>query len=455
MAFTVLFDDLRLPSYRQISVSDGLDENFVVNLLCDADNSIWICTPTGLDKLRFVNGRFLIEDITPSNDMYQRIVKILPSSRGIHWVKALEGFMKIFPSKVEKREYIPPVLFSKVLVGGEAVSTYSQLPLSLPYDRNTLSFYIGTPTFVEESKTRYSYLLEGSRDPVWSLPSVESVLNFVNLPPGSYTLRVLAQFPTGLYPEQSAAYRFVIGPSLWQTWWFRSAALLVLLGIVLLSIRGYTRRKLDIQRIALEKKQAIEKERTRIATDMHDDLGAGLSRIKFLSETIGIKKQQQLPIEDEITGIQAYSHEMIDKMGEIVWALNEKNDSLSDLLVYTRSYAAEYLMQAGIRCTVEVPREFPSRFVSGELRRNVYLVVKEALHNIVKHAAAAKVHIRMEAGGELAITIKDDGVGFDSDEVRPFSNGLYNMRKRMADIGGTLSIFSGSSGTTIRLSVPL
>ena len=94
----------------------------------------------------------------------------------------------------------------------------------------------------------------------------------------------------------------------------------------------------------LEKQQAIEKERTRIATDMHDDLGAGLSRIKFLSETIGIKKQQQQPIEEEISKIRDYTHEMIDKMGEIVWALNEKNDSLSDLLSYTRSYAVEYLI---------------------------------------------------------------------------------------------------------------
>ncbi len=107
----------------------------------------------------------------------------------------------------------------------------------------------------------------------------------------------------------------MIRPPWWQTWWFQSVAVLALATIVLLSIKSYIRRRLDKQRIALEKKQAIEKERTRIATDMHDDLGAGLSRIKFLSETIGIKKLQQLPIEEEITGIREYSLEMIDKMG--------------------------------------------------------------------------------------------------------------------------------------------
>ncbi len=138
----------------------------------------------------------------------------------------------------------------------------------------------------------------------------------------------------------------------------------------------------------------------------------------------------------------------------MVWALNEKNDSLSDLMSYTRSYAAEYLMQAGIQCTVEAPGEFPCRFVSGEFRRNIYLTIKEALHNVVKHAAAERVNIRMEVGRELAITIQDDGIGFDGGRIRPFSNGLQNMQKRIRDIGGTLSIHSGP-GTTLHLSVPL
>ncbi len=433
-------------------MADGLSEDFIVNLLCDADNSIWACTPTGLDKVRFSNGHFSIEDVTPCNDTYQRIFKILPSARGIHWVTAREGFMKISPSTEEKTNYIPPVLFSKVLVGDKPIPDFTGL--SLPYDRNTLSFYIATPTFVEESRTHYTYLLEGSRDPVWSTPSIQSAINFVNLPPGKYTLRVAAQFPTGLYPEQSAAYSFVIRPPWWQTWWFRSAAILLLAGIVLLSIRSYTRRRLAIQRIGLEKKQAVEKERTRIATDMHDDLGAGLSRIKFLSETIGITRQQQLPIEEEISGIREYSHEMIDKMGEIVWALNEKNDSLSDLLSYTRAYAVEYLLQAGLHCTVEAPVEFPCRFVSGEFRRNVYLTIKEALHNIVKHAQAENVGIRMEMRQHLTIIIRDDGIGFDQNNIRPFSNGLTNMKRRIQEIGGSLVIRSGS-GTTLQLYVPL
>src|SRR6185437_205170 len=116
------------------------------------------------------------------------------------------------------------------------------------------------------------------------------------------------------------------------------------------------------------KKRAVEKERTRIATDMHDDLGAGLSRIKFLSETIHLKKQMGQPVKEEDLGnIGRFANEMIDKMGEIVWALNEKNDSLSDLLSYTRSYAVDYLLSNGIDCVVDAEMDgCANRFVSGE-----------------------------------------------------------------------------------------
>ena len=145
---------------------------------------------------------------------------------------------------------------------------------------------------------------------------------------------------------------------------------------------------------------------------------------------------------------------MIDKMGEIVWALNEKNDSLSDLLSYTRSYAVEYLSQMGIGCTINAPDSSSSIFVSGEFRRNIFLTVKEALHNIVKHSQADAVDIKLQAEKKLVIEIIDNGIGFAKNSTRAFSNGLYNMQKRMNDIGGSLEITS-AEGTVITLTCPL
>jgi signal transduction histidine kinase len=173
-----------------------------------------------------------------------------------------------------------------------------------------------------------------------------------------------------------------------------------------------------------------------------------------LSETIGLKKQKQEPVEEDIDKIRQYSHEMIDKMGEIVWALNEKNDSLSDLLAYTRVYAMQYLSENGIHCSVDTPVQFPSSFISGEFRRNIYLTVKEALHNIVKHAQAREVIIQMETGKMLLISISDDGTGFDQKNIRPYGNGLNNMKKRMESIEGMLEIKNGN-GTTIIISAPI
>jgi signal transduction histidine kinase len=226
------------------------------------------------------------------------------------------------------------------------------------------------------------------------------------------------------------------------------------MALIWLMIKWYLNMRIRKKQIEFEKLQAVEKERTRIATDMHDDLGAGLSRIKFLSETVEMKKELQQPIDSEISSIGNYAKEMIGKMGEIVWALNEKNDSLSDLLSYTRAYAVEYLLNNGISCHVNAPAVFPSVFVSGEFRRNIYLTIKEALHNIIKHAGAVNVIITICIDKTLQIGIQDDGVGFDERHIRPYSNGLNNMQKRMKDILGNLEIIR-NQGTTIVLSAPL
>ena len=213
-------------------------------------------------------------------------------------------------------------------------------------------------------------------------------------------------------------------------------------------------RKLAKQRIILEKQQAVEKERTRIATDMHDDLGAGLSRIKFLSEIVKLKKQAQQPLEEDISRIGDYANEMIGKMGEIVWALNEKYDSVSGLVAYTRAYAVEYLTQNGIISHVQIPETFPDHFIAGETRNNIFLTVKEALHNVTKHAKAENVSIKVSAEKNIVIIISDDGVGIDLNSIRQFGNGVSNMQKRITEIGGTFEI-KKSSGTTVYISVPL
>jgi signal transduction histidine kinase/ligand-binding sensor domain-containing protein len=445
-------DDTSLKLANHFTTKEGLTDNFVLTLYCDAQNTLWAGTQTGLDKIFLKDGKYLIANPGKNNNVFQTVFKIGVTKNGTAWALNNDGsLIRILPTETLPLSHPPPLLLTSVKVNDSLWLTGAS---DFSYYQNNFFFTVAAPSFLDERSIRYSYWLEGSRTSHWSEASNVSSFNFLNLAPGQYTLHVKAAFPEEKYPPQELTYSFRILPAWWQTtiFWVGIALLLVLL--VTLAIRSYYKRKLEKHKIFLEKQQAIEKERTRIATDMHDDLGAGLSRIKFLSETIGIKKQQEQPIEEDINKIREYSHQMIDKMGEIVWALNEKNDSLNDLLSFTRAYATDYLSQNGISCSVTMPEAVEEKFVSGEFRRNIFLSVKEALHNVVKHAAANRVCIDITISETLSICIQDDGQGFSKSRLRPYSNGLNNMEKRMQEIGGRFAIES-EGGTAVFINAPL
>lgn len=445
--------NLNLISKQQVTTQNGLSENFIKYLFCDKENNIWACTPSGVDRIKANKNNFLVENITRSNNIYLPILSVQQTAKGIIWILTSSGVIIYNPSMPTINGWKPALSFSHVHVNNSDKLSLRSLG-ELKYFQNNLTFNLSAPTFIADKQTRFSYLLEGSGNENWSAPSMDAVINFVNLPPGDYTLKAKASFLHGRYPDTETSFSFTILPPWWLTWWFKSIIAIFIIGLIFLAVRFYIRRKLEKQRSVLERKQAIEKERTRIATDMHDDLGAGLSQIKFLSESIGMKRQKHLPIDEEVSGIRDFSDEMIDKMGEIVWALNEKNDTLNDLLSYTRAYAVEYLGQNGITCRVKEPEQISQVNVSGEFRRNIYLTVKESLHNIVKHAQATEVIILIEVSKMLEIEIRDNGIGIDNAVRSEFGNGLNSMKNRMKELNGSFEIES-KIGTEVIIKAPL
>ncbi len=348
------YKDEKLIKKFMLTTVSGLSEDFITHLACDTENNIWASSALGLDKITIKNGSPVVENITKQNNIFQSVFKVVIDKDNTAWGLVSNGIIKITPEKKLASDYLPTLMVSMLKAGKDTISPGTVLS----YKQNNLSFSFAATSFFNEKQVLYSYRLFGGSNDQLSEPSNNATVSFIDLHPGDYTLEIKAMFPAGRYPDQTMSYKFSIAPAWWQTWWFRFPTALLIVGLLILGFRFYYRRKLEKKLAMLEKQQAIEKERTRIATDMHDDLGAGLSRIKFLSETIGIKKQQQEPIEEDVNKIREYSHEMIDKMGEIVWALNEKNDSLSDLLSYTRAYAVEYLSQNGIDCKAELPDNF-------------------------------------------------------------------------------------------------
>ncbi len=209
-------------------------------------------------------------------------------------------------------------------------------------------------------------------------------------------------------------------------------------------------KKLVIEK--LEKQRAVELERNRIAEDMHDDLGSGLTKITYLSQ-MALDKESH---EGELTNIKNTSRGLVESMNEIIWAMKEENNSIEDLIYYIKSYAVEYCANNNLECTIVIPESFKTRSIKGENRRNIYLTIKEILHNIVKHAQAKHVLIKVHFSDQWIVTIQDDGIGIDSKKQsnRLGGNGLHNIRKRMAAVRGTASIES-NNGTLVTLRIPL
>ena len=242
--------------------------------------------------------------------------------------------------------------------------------------------------------------------------------------------------------------------------WTFLVGIVALLSITFLLVRNFRQKQKYHQQslqalIAeedLHRKMELEKERIRIATDMHDDLGAGLTRIKFIAENIS-EKTKDARLQPDIKKLKTSSIELVENMAEIIWAMNEKNNSLEDLVFYLRSYAVNYCTENGLVCEFTLPENIPVKIIGGQIRRNVFLILKESLHNIVKHAGAAKVIISLHAGENLSLIIADNGRGY-KDTMHQSGNGLLNIAQRAKALNGKFSI-SNNSGTEIHLEVPV
>jgi signal transduction histidine kinase len=195
-----------------------------------------------------------------------------------------------------------------------------------------------------------------------------------------------------------------------------------------------------------------DKERTRIAQEIHDDIGSGLTSIRLLSEIARARPENAES--KEIEKISASANELIENMNQIIWSFNSKNDTLPNLVAYVRRYVVTYFEATAIDVKINIPPAIPPVQISGDFRRSVFLVVKESIHNILKHAQASRVEIEVAVQPQFTITIKDNGKGFGEEEVKLFSNGLRSMRERMESIGGSFTI-NGGGGTTVTLTMPV
>jgi ligand-binding sensor domain-containing protein/signal transduction histidine kinase len=391
------------------------------------------------------------------------------ASDGRLWFCTTKGLVVVDPN-IKVNERPPPVFIEQLVadkkqlsesVGRWASSNSSPAylaahPFIVPPGRGELEFDYTALDFQTPEQTRFKYRLEGV-DSDWIDAGTRRVAHYNNIYPGRYRFRVIAGNSDGVWNEAGAALPILVQPHLWQTWWFRGLAVLALLGAVGTAARYTTQKRMQRKLEALERQHAVERERGRIAKDIHDDLGSSLTRIMMLgertNEDIGRPEELAVHAGKIVTSARA----AVQALDEIVWAVNPDNDTLDGLVGYLNQYANHFFEGTNVKCRLEMPARLSRLALPAEVRHNLFLVVKEALNNVLKHAQATEVRVRMaESASDVAIEIEDNGRGFQpgAGGAGRQGNGLDNMRKRMEHLGGGFRLASTpGQGTKLEFTV--
>ncbi len=360
---------------------------------------------------------------------------------------------------VQARTRPLPLLLEEVLVDGVAVTPSAGAEeVRLKSDARRLEIYFTVPDFQTSKRQRFLYQLEGY-DPDWVDAGERRVAYYNHLTPGQYEFRVLAGGVEGGENAAPARLRIEVVPTFWERRLVRVAAgVLLVAGLVagvLIRERGRSQRRLA----QLQAERALENERSRIAQDIHDDLGASLTRIAWLGALTETDQAAPDKVQTHARKITSYARQMLQSLDEIVWAVNPRNDTLQSLVQYVSYYANETFGPTTINCRFEAAPDLPALNLSSELRHDLFLVVKEALNNILKHAAATRAQIRITTDrSELKLTIEDDGRGFDptATPAGRQGHGLTGLRRRLERAGGNFHCESATGrGTKLTFSVRL
>jgi ligand-binding sensor domain-containing protein/signal transduction histidine kinase len=456
--------------FLKIGREGGLKDDSICSIMTDGRGSMWVGSDHGIFRASLDD----LQRTTPASEGSVRCVGYgrdegLPSLQGYYGyapgasrtrdgrilIPTHSGLAIAHPDRIHTNAVAPPVIIERVELDNHVVtSPPGAKKFLVPPGHRKIGFAFTAPSFIEPEKVRLRYRLDGW-DEDWVEAASDRIAVYSRLPEGNYRFQVIAGNSDGVWNSVGADFRFGVAPFIWNTWWFRTAAAVLLVSAIFAGVRFLSLRRLRAQVLRLEKENAIEKERARIAQDIHDDLGARLTQISLLTELTKQSITEPAVAGAQVAKIASISRRGIKSLDEIVWAVNPRNDNLSDLLDYAGQYAVDFLGAAGVRCRVDFPVSPPERELSGEVRHGLFLAVKESLNNVVKHARATEVLLRVntdDAG--LVWEIADNGRGFEKAPDNALADGIRNLRRRLEEIGGTCDITSRpGAGTVVRFSV--
>jgi ligand-binding sensor domain-containing protein len=429
----------RMASYGP---AEGLSGDWVTQMLQDRHGNLWFATNRGVDRLPLTGGMQTVRLNATHGMAGDDAVALCEDRDGEIWIGATNGVTRYSPGEEKAVRVPPPVYLQRFQVLGlDDTVALGTGAADLGYAQHSISFeYIGL-SYTDETAVRYRYMLEGI-DADWSAPTLRRYVTYAHLPPGTYTFRVAACAGEAGWSPHPASFSFRIAAPFWASPLF--------IGVVVVVVGASV---FGVHRARVRRLVAMERVRNRIAADLHDDIGSTLSSISVFSrlaeEELGDRAPGAASI---IRRIGASSQGVMESLDDIVWMIRPGNDSLDVITSRIREYATAMFEARGIRFTLSIPPGLDEMKMSLEDRRQLYLIIKEAVNNIVKHSSCsfARLVIAVQKK-DLLVTIQDDGQGFDSN-LHLRGNGITNMRERASAMGGHLTIESGTEGgTTINL----
>jgi len=439
--------DSAAPRITRFSSRQGLATDLPWSITEDRGGRMYVCGGRGLDRLEPATGR--VEHFSVADGLASDLLnECMTDSRGIVWLPSTRGLSRLDPSRERARTALPDVLVTRIRHGGSALpvpraggdqTAGLELRRDLPLAIEFTGLALG-------ERLTYQHRLEPVES-AWSPPSTARSVEYPLLPAGRYRFVVRAVASGGRASERPAALRFQVPAPLWQRPWLIAAT------TILMALAAFGAHRIRTRRLL-----AVERLRTRIASDLHDDIGSGLSQIAILSE-VARRRDAGAPADESLASIAQTARELSDAMGDIVWAIHPGRDSAGDLLQRMRRFASDTLTGAGIELRFSSTVGDVETRLGPELRREVLLIFKELVHNAVRHAAASEVVVEVgREDGQLRVRVRDDGRGFDPAALgSPVGgHGLPSLRRRADSLGGSLTFDSApGAGTAADLRVPL
>ena len=436
------------PLFQRITVADGLASNTIWTIAGDDRGGVYFGTGRGLD--RFDRATERIRHFTPDDGIVGSVINhLFKDESGNIWAASDGGISRIDPAALPASNLSPPIFINRIVVAGEELplpetgAAEISAPAFSPSQNNVAIHFVGL-SFAGEHALRYEYLLEGV-DHDWNAAAERREVIYANLAAGRYRFLVRAVNAENIKSASPAVFSFQIAAPVWQRPWFM-ALFLIFAGLIIYAFYRYRVNQL------LE----VERTRTRIATDLHDDIGSDLSKISLLSEIVKMQLANGNAENNRLLAtIAEVSRRSVDSMRDIVWAINPKRDSALEMTRKMREYAEAVFVENGVRLNFNAPTDGAKIKILMDTRRELYLIFKEAVNNAAKHATCSTVEIEFRASSkEIFLGIEDDGCGF---AISPNSlgNGLANMKSRAEKIGGKFEILTQiGQGTTVKIYLP-